>query len=156
MLRYPTYMAVETLTIALVTEDGQSFEDLGIEERKEGQVIIKCRKAEPMGDGAPCEWNKMGSDSYPFCASSTEVMRLREQNAELRERIHELEMEGSDHFYRTAYAEDANRTLEDDNAKLRELVHMMLRVAGIAEYATDAEWQVIARYLSKLGIEVEG
>lgn len=121
MLRYPTYMAVETLTIALVTEDGQSFEDLGIEERKEGQVIIKCRKAEPMGDGAPCEWNKMGSDGYPLCASSTEVMRLREQSA-----------------------------------KLRELVHMMLRVAGIAEYATDAEWQVIARYLSKLGIEVEG
>ena len=78
MLRYPTYMAVETLTIALVTEDGQAFEDLGIEERKEGQVIIKCRKAEPMGDGAPCEWNKMGSDGYPFCASATEIMRLRD------------------------------------------------------------------------------
>lgn len=90
MLRYPTYMAVETLTVALVTEDGQSFEDLGIEERKEGQVIIKCRKAEPMGDGAPCEWNKMGSDGYPFCASSTEVMRLREQNAELRELVRDL------------------------------------------------------------------
>lgn len=87
MLRYPTYMAVETLTIALVTEDGQSFEDLGIEERKEGQVIIKCRAAEPMRDGAPCEWNKMGSDGYPFCASSTEVMRLREQNIELRELV---------------------------------------------------------------------
>jgi len=85
MLRYPTYMAVETLTIALVTEDGQSFEDLGIVERKEGQVIIKCRAAEPMRDGAPCEWNKMGSDGYPFCASSTEVMHLREQNAKLRE-----------------------------------------------------------------------
>lgn len=87
MLRYPTYMAVETLTIALVTEDGQSFEDLGIEERRDGQVIIKCRKAEPMGDGAPCEWNKMGSDGYPFCASSTEVMRLREQNEKLRELV---------------------------------------------------------------------
>lgn len=85
MFRYPTYMAVETLTIALVTEDGQSFEDLGIEEREAGQVIIKCRAAEPMRDGAPCEWNKMGSDGYPFCASSTEVMRLREQNAKLRE-----------------------------------------------------------------------
>jgi len=87
MLRYPTYMAVETLTIAMVTEDGQSFEDLGIEERKEGQIIIKCRAAEPMRDGAPCEFNKMGSDGYPFCASSTEVMRLREQNAELRELV---------------------------------------------------------------------
>ena len=90
MLRYPTYMAVETLTIALVTEDGQSFEDLGIEERKEGQVIIKCRAAEPMRDGAPCEWNKMGSDGYPFCASSTEVMRLREQNAKLRELVQDM------------------------------------------------------------------
>lgn len=101
MLRYPTYMAVETLTIALVTEDGQSFEDLGIEERKEGQVIIKCRAAEPMRDGAPCEWNKMGSDGYPFCASSTEVMRLREQNAKLRElvkRYHNL-VNGTDELW---------------------------------------------------------
>ena len=87
MLRYPTYMAVETIAIALVTEDGQSFEDLGIEERKEGQVIIKCRAAELVGDGAPCEFNKMGSDGYPFCASSTEVMRLREQNTKLRELV---------------------------------------------------------------------
>lgn len=47
---------------------------------------------------------------------------LAAENAKLRERIHELEMEGSDHFYRTAYAEDANRTLEAENAKLRELV----------------------------------
>lgn len=93
MLRYPTYMAVETLTIALVTEDGQSFEDLGIEERREGQIIIKCRAAEPMRDGAPCEFNKMGSDGYPFCASSTEVMRLREQNAELRELVRDMACE---------------------------------------------------------------
>lgn len=90
MLKYPTYMAVETLTIALVTEDGQSFEDLGIEERKEGQVIIKCRAAEPMRDGAPCEWNKMGSDGYPFCASATEIMRLRDENAKLRELVQNL------------------------------------------------------------------
>lgn len=90
MFRYPTYMAVETLTIALVTEDGQSFEDLSIEEREAGQVIIKCRAAEPMRDGAPCEWNKMGSDGYPFCASSTEVMRLREQNAKLRKAVEYL------------------------------------------------------------------
>lgn len=46
--------------------------------------------------------------------------RYRAENAKLRERIHELEMEGSDHFYRTAYAEDANRTLEAENARLRE------------------------------------
>lgn len=49
-------------------------------------------------------------------------VKAKAENFELRERIHELEMEGSDHFYRTAYAEDANRTLEAENAKLRELV----------------------------------
>lgn len=53
------------------------------------------------------------------------IDQLKAENAELRERIHELEMEGSDHFYRTAYAEDANRALEAENAKLRELVRYM-------------------------------
>ena len=120
MLRYPTYMAVETLTIALVTEDGQSFEDLGIEERKEGQVIIKCRKAEPMGDGAPCEWNKTGSDSYPFCASSTEVMRLREQNAELRELVRDWR----------EFAVGGADSLTDWNHQQAELEHRM-RELGI-------------------------
>ena len=118
MLRYPTYMAVETLTIAQVTEDGQSLEDLGIEERKEGQVIIKCREAEPMGDGAPCEWNKMGSDGYPFCASSTEIMRLREQNAKLRELVlewRELAVSGADSLT------DWNHIQADLEQRMREL-----------------------------------
>jgi len=121
MLRYPTYMAVETLTIALVTEDGQSFEDLGIEERKEGQVIIKCRAAEPMRDGAPCEWNKMGSDGYPFCASSTEVMRLREQNAKLRELLAETLMDV--HEYAEKYGIESNYDAVNEHldARMREL-----------------------------------
>jgi hypothetical protein len=42
-----------------------------------------------------------------------------------------------------------------ENAKLRELVRMMLSVAGVAEYATDAEWQTITHYLRELGIEVD-
>ncbi len=132
MLRYPTYMAVETLTIALITEDGQSFEDLGIEERKEGQVIIKCRAAEPMRDGAPCEWNKMGSDGYPFCASSTEVMRLREQNAKLREELVDAPkceaceaMLDCDECLRADGSHKERRRLSIENAKLRELVRAL-------------------------------
>jgi hypothetical protein len=58
-------------------------------------------------------------------ASKAQVLapyHLATENAKLRERIHELEIEGSDHFYRTAYAEDANRTLEAENAKLQEQI----------------------------------
>jgi predicted double-glycine peptidase len=68
------------------------------------------------GDGS-MEW------SYEPMQTSVllDIADMLDENAKLRERIHELEMEGSDHFYRTAYAEDANRTLEDENAKLREL-----------------------------------
>lgn len=46
--------------------------------------------------------------------------------------------------------------LTAENAKLRKLVRMMLRVAGVAEYATDSEWQVVTDYLRELGIEVGG
>lgn len=76
------------------------------------------------------------------------VASLESDNAKLRERIHELEMEGSDHFYRTAYAEDANRTLEADNAKLRELVDYMTPIAwyGASERERDR--------MRELGVEV--
>lgn len=50
------------------------------------------------------------------------LQRANVENERLRERMHELETEGSDHFYRTAYAEDASRTLEAENARLRELL----------------------------------
>ena len=42
-----------------------------------------------------------------------------------------------------------------ENEKLRELVCMMLTAAGVAEYATDIEWQTITHYLRELGIEVQ-
>ena len=45
MSEYMDFVAEEVMTIAIVTEDGQSFEDLGIDERKEGQVILKCNGA---------------------------------------------------------------------------------------------------------------
>lgn len=45
--------------------------------------------------------------------------------------------------------------LIDEIQKLRELVRMMLRVAGVAEYATDIEWQTLTHYLRELGIEVD-
>ena len=80
-----------------------------------------------------------------------------------RERIGELEG-----LYANAKAErdeanmafskehDRAEFLMRENAKLRELVRMMLRVAGVAEYATDIEWQTITHYLRELGIEVDG
>ena len=67
------------------------------------------------------------------------IDQLKAENAELRERIHELEMEGSDHFYRTAYAEDANRALEAENAKLREQIHW-LKQGDILHVLTDQEY----------------
>lgn len=84
---------------------------------------------------------------------------LLEENAKLRERIHELEMEGSDHFYRTAYAEDANRTLEDENAKLRELaraawkcIHSGLSCSGCRFVAGGCTLESAMR---ELGVEVD-
>ena len=50
---------------------------------------------------------------------------------------------------------DKLERLEAENAGLRELIRMMLRVAGVAEYATDIEWQTITHYLRELGIEVD-
>lgn len=42
------YVARDVLTVAMVTKDGQSFEDLGIIERKAGQLIIKCQGYEQL------------------------------------------------------------------------------------------------------------
>lgn len=88
---------------------------------------------------------------------------------ELREQLQDSEHEESVAWdrVRKAEAESAklreqgarlfDKTLElgTENAKLRELVCMMLRVAGVAEYATDSEWQVVTDYLRELGIEVD-
>lgn len=51
--------------------------------------------------------------------------------------------------------EQENNQLKADNARLRELVRMMLRVAGVAEYATNSEWQIIIDYLHEFGVEVD-
>jgi hypothetical protein len=65
-------------------------------------------------------------------------------------------MEGSDHFYRTAYAEDANRTLEVENAKLRDFASLahdyaneFYNLAGTARDLAD-----LNRDYADLGIEV--
>lgn len=56
---------------------------------------------------------------------------------------------------RIAQLEGLYAGVKAENDKLRELVCMMLRVAGVAEYATDSEWQVVTDYLRELGIEVD-
>lgn len=89
-----------------------------------------------------------------------ELRKLLDENASLRERIHKLEMEGSDHFYRTAYAEDANRTLEvektklqAEKAKLRELVDELYPLADYG--AMDAsELDRAHDLMRELGVEV--
>ena len=64
--------------------------------------------------------------------------RLQAENAKLRERIHDLEMEGSDHFYRTAYAEDENRTLEAENANLcQQLADVTESNANLCQQLAD-------------------
>ena len=87
----------------------------------------------------------------------SDLTESKAENDKLRERIHELEMEGSDHFYRTAYAEDANRTLEAENAKLRELVADMWN-EGMCECdergaCAECEYHYTDR-MRELGIEV--
>lgn len=91
------------------------------------------------------------------------IERLESENAKLRERIHELEMEGSDHFYRTAYAEDANRTLEAENAELRELVRIAIEYCVNGYCAEEDECPLYESRHScrlcvearELGVEVE-
>lgn len=92
-----------------------------------------------------------------------EYKALVAENAKLRERIHELEMEGSDHFYRTAYAEDANRTLEAENAKLRELVRDLWLTGSLCDAIPDmrlqakgGDWRTMQERVDEaLGIEVD-
>lgn len=76
--------------------------------------------------------------------------RLEAENAGLQERI-ENQRRKLEHAQTPEYV----AALEAENTKLRELIRMMLRVAGVAEYATDIEWQTITHYLRELGIEVD-
>ena len=59
----------------------------GIDETKVFPVALK--DVELLGEdfNECCEFQKVGSDGYPFCASATEIMRLRDENAELEELV---------------------------------------------------------------------
>lgn len=37
--------------------------------------------------GNPCEFNRLGDEGFTFCASATEVVRLKSENAKLRELV---------------------------------------------------------------------
>ena len=62
----------------------------GIDETKVFPVALKDVEllGEDFNEG--CEFQKVGSDGYPFCASSTEIMRLRDENAKLRELVRDM------------------------------------------------------------------
>ena len=62
----------------------------GIDETRVFPVALK--DVELLGEdfNTDCEFHKVGSDGYPFCASSTEIMRLRDENAKLRELVRKL------------------------------------------------------------------
>lgn len=105
--------------------------------------------------------------------TSDEIERLKTENDKLREQMERLvtllrvdcdidaSWDGLRRFWSIGLTEDGclmrDRACkaEAENAKLRELIRMMLRVAGVAEYATDIEWQTITHYLRELGIEVD-
>lgn len=40
--------------------------------------------------GNPCEFNRLNDEGFTFCASATEVVRLKAENAKLRKLIREL------------------------------------------------------------------
>ena len=91
----------------------------GIDETKVFPVALKDVEllGEDFNEG--CEFQKVGSDGYPFCASATEIMRLRDdlqranaENAKLREEFDKMDVWHSKELS-AAMAE---------NAKLRELV----------------------------------
>ena len=102
------YVARDVLTVARVTEDGQSFEDLGIMERKAGQLIIKCQSYEQL----PPSQEALCTRIDELCA---EVERLRQERREYQATIDSLVDECTDH--------------KDENAKLRELVDELYPLA---------------------------
>ena len=69
----------------------------GIDETKVFPVALK--DVELLGEdfNTDCEFQKVGSDGYPFCASATEIMRLRDdlqranaENAKLRKLLRDM------------------------------------------------------------------
>ena len=71
----------------------------GIDETKVFPVALKDVEllGEDFNEG--CEFQKVGSDGYPFCASSTEIMRLRDENAKLRELVRDYDKVLDDAVY---------------------------------------------------------
>lgn len=63
----------------------------GIDETKVFPVALKDVEllGEDFNEG--CEFQKVGSDGYPFCASATEIIRLCDENAKLRELVRDYE-----------------------------------------------------------------
>ena len=102
------YVAHDVLTVARVTEDGQSFEDLGIMERKAGQLIIKCQSYEQLSPSQEALERRIDE----LCA---EVERLRKA----KDTMH------GDAFEIGAMLVKAR----DENAKLRELVDELYPLA---------------------------
>lgn len=40
--------------------------------------------------GNPCEFNRLGDEGFTFCASATEVVRLKAENAKLRKALRDV------------------------------------------------------------------
>ena len=110
-------------------KEGASFPDnleeviwvvqCGIDETKVFPVALK--DVEVLGEdfNTGCEFQEIGSDGYPFCASATEIVRLQQELAIRQESEQEKVIE----YMRQESAdwEDKYRALVAENAKLREL-----------------------------------
>lgn len=111
----------------------ESLRDLwglwGVEKTEGGQVSMISAQCDKLRESAQtCRMLGRYEMEQTLLDSADLILELRDglqranaENERLRERMHELETEGSDHFYRTAYAGDASRTLEAENTRLREL-----------------------------------
>lgn len=126
------YVARDVLTVARVTEDGQSFEDLGIMERKAGQLIIKCQSYEQVAPSQEALMRRIDE----LCA---EVERLKQQNVDVNG------------YVMPPYSE--YERLHDENDKLREL---MDELYPLADYGAMDESELDRAHdlMRELGIEV--
>lgn len=63
--------------------------------------------------GNPCEFNRLGDDGFTYCASATEVVRLKVENAKLRELVRDM--------YEMAYPEYPSAFDAAFSDRMREL-----------------------------------
>lgn len=157
-----SYIARDVLTVARVTEDGQSFEDLGIMERKAGQLIIKCQSYE-----------QLSPSQEALCARIDElceqVERLKEREQSLVTLLRndcdiEASWDGLRRFWSIGLTEDGclmrDRACkaEAESAKLREYAAKAwsLFIRHGAVHACDlSEVDAVRDGLRELGIEVD-